>query len=196
MLVNAKALNEKLKTEELVSEAKSGDRIAMNLLLERWYPRIYHFVLRNVFDRNDAKEISQKTMSSVFKNIKGLRDASKFKYWIYRIARNNCNSYHKNPRKVFSLEDADVYTMVSKEESVEDTLVNQERRTIVIEALRKIPSKQREVVVLKMYENLKFHEIATILEISENTAKSRMYYGLDALKKRLISNPSIKETYL
>ena len=195
MRFNTKSLNKKLRTEELAIEAQAGDRIAMNLLLERWYPRIYHFVLRNIFNDVEAREVSQQTMSSVFKNIGGLRDVSKFKFWIYRIARNECHTFHRKQRRFYSLETEQVQSMESLESSVEDSIIQRERRDNVIAALRKIPGKQREVVVMKVYEDLKFHEIAEILDISENTAKSRMYYGLTALKKQLLKSPTIKETY-
>jgi RNA polymerase sigma factor (sigma-70 family) len=57
-----------------------------------------------------------------------------------------------------------------------------------------VNEEQREVVIMKEYEGLKFREIAEILNISENTAKSRMYYGLDALRKVLEKKNINKET--
>ena len=59
---------------------------------------------------------------------------------------------------------------------------------ILMFALSQISTEQRSVVIMKEYEGLKFHEIAEILEVSENTIKSRMYYGLGALKKILHKN--------
>ena len=56
----------------------------------------------------------------------------------------------------------------------------------VKKALQNIPEEQREVIILKEYEGMKFREIAKILDVSENTVKSRMYYGLNALKKTLM----------
>jgi RNA polymerase sigma-70 factor (ECF subfamily) len=56
---------------------------------------------------------------------------------------------------------------------------------ILQKALLELSEEQREVVIMKEYEGLKFREIAEILNISENTVKSRMYYGLDGLKKIL-----------
>ena len=56
---------------------------------------------------------------------------------------------------------------------------------ILQKALLEISEEQREVVIMKEYEGLKFREIAEVLNLSENTVKSRMYYGLDGLKKIL-----------
>ena len=57
-----------------------------------------------------------------------------------------------------------------------------------------LSEEQREVVIMKEYEGLKFREIAETLSISENTVKSRMYYGLESLKKILERNKVTKET--
>jgi RNA polymerase sigma-70 factor (ECF subfamily) len=60
--------------------------------------------------------------------------------------------------------------------------------------LKELSEEQREVVIMKEYEGLKFREIAEVLNISENTVKSRMYYALDGLKKILDKNNITKET--
>jgi len=62
------------------------------------------------------------------------------------------------------------------------------------EALLELNDEQREVVIMKEYEGLKFREIAEVLNISENTVKSRMYYGLDGLRKILEKRNINKET--
>ena len=61
----------------------------------------------------------------------------------------------------------------------------QELAAQILECLQKLNKDQREVVIMKEYEGLKFREIAEALDISENTAKSRLYYGLKSLKKWL-----------
>src|SRR5690606_30465743 len=65
---------------------------------------------------------------------------------------------------------------------------------ILQRALMELSDEQREVVIMKEYEGLKFREIAEALNISENTAKSRMYYGLDGLKKILEKKQITKDT--
>jgi len=60
-----------------------------------------------------------------------------------------------------------------------------ERSSIVAEALQKLSEEQRTIIIMKEYEGLKFREIAELLNISENTAKSRLYYGLKNLRKIL-----------
>jgi RNA polymerase sigma-70 factor (ECF subfamily) len=72
-----------------------------------------------------------------------------------------------------------------RHQNPEKQLQQVELSDILQEALMELNEEQREVVIMKEYEGLKFREIAEVLNISENTAKSRMYYGLDGLKKIL-----------
>ncbi len=179
--------------EEIIRKAQTGNPIAMNRLVERWYPRIYHFALRYTLDANDAKEIGQNTFISVFQNINQLREPSKFKYWLYRIAHRHCRKFYKEQHRQFPLEGLNGDTQLIITDGGQRNLERDERKVLIIKALQDIPQNQREVIVLKEYEGLKFKEIAKILNISENTAKSRMYYGLKAMKKILIHHPDIKE---
>ena len=63
---------------------------------------------------------------------------------------------------------------------------NNEKAQLIMRAIQQLPEEQRTVLILKEYEGLKFREIAATLDISENTAKSRLYYGLKALRKMSI----------
>ena len=81
-----------------------------------------------------------------------------------------------------------------RQDDPEKALQHLELSDILQEALMELSEDQREVVIMKEYEGLKFREIADALNISENTVKSRMYYGLDGLKKILERKKINKET--
>jgi RNA polymerase sigma-70 factor (ECF subfamily) len=70
-----------------------------------------------------------------------------------------------------------------------------EKKEIVLAALQQIPTEQRTVIIMKEYEGLKFREIAEILDVSENTVKSRLYYGLKALRNYFLNNDLKREVY-
>ncbi|MDH4295957.1 MAG: sigma-70 family RNA polymerase sigma factor [Cyclobacteriaceae bacterium] len=76
----------------------------------------------------------------------------------------------------------------------ERQLQQRELSDVLQGALLELNNEQREVVIMKEYEGLKFREIAEVLNISENTVKSRMYYGLDGLRKILERKKITKET--
>jgi RNA polymerase sigma-70 factor (ECF subfamily) len=75
----------------------------------------------------------------------------------------------------------------------EDVLNNQQIGEILKRALMAIPEEQRVVIIMKQYQGLKFTEIADILKQPVNTIKSRLYYGLNALRKILVESNYSKE---
>ena len=82
----------------------------------------------------------------------------------------------------------------NRSENPERQLRHSELSDMLQKCLMELSVEQREVVIMKEYEGLKFREIAEALNISENTVKSRMYYGLDGLKKILERKNITKET--
>ncbi|HMQ90166.1 MAG TPA: sigma-70 family RNA polymerase sigma factor, partial [Flavilitoribacter sp.] len=80
-------------------------------------------------------------------------------------------------------------------QSPHEQVLRSERARIIMDALQKIPADQREVILMKEYEDLKFREIAEILDVSVNTVKSRLYYGLNALRKLLTDCQLLNELY-
>lgn len=180
---------------QLIEKFLCGDVNAFNTLVWRWEKSIYNFILRYVGNRDEAKDICQISFMRAFRNLKNLRDPEKFSSWMYQIAVNVCRDElkKKSRRKTYSLnnindEDDNATNPNLKMErtvSTDPGLAAQKRdvHDLLNRALQSIPEEQRVVVVMKEYQGLKFTEIAETLDISVNTAKSRMYYGLSALKK-------------
>lgn len=179
----------------LIERCQQGDTSAFNILVWRWQHRVYNFVLRYVGHREDAKDISQKTFIKAYRNMSALKDEKKFSTWLYQIAVNLCRDELKkrNRRSLYSLDllqengnsglpSLQELTM-DKSEHPETHACQCNLNDLLNRALQEIPKEQRIVIIMKEYEGLKFHEIADILGTSINTVKSRMYYGLTALKK-------------
>jgi RNA polymerase sigma factor (sigma-70 family) len=150
-------------------------------------------------------EASQKTFISMCRNIESLQDIARFKSWLYKIAVNYCreearktkNSKAVSIDKVFNVEAEESPQWENssiRNENPERQYQQAELSDILQKSLMQLSAEQREVVIMKEFEGLKFREIAEVLNISENTVKSRMYYGLDGLKKILEKNNITKET--
>src|SRR5882757_9798810 len=182
-----------MHSDLLIAQAREGDRHAQGKLVQLWYKRIYNFSYKFFYDHDLAMEVSQRTFISMHRNIGYLQDAARFRSWLYTIAVNYCREElrkKKNARSV-SLDDMrpgeqeDSYRWEAsseRRENPERTLHLNELSDILQDCLMTLSAEQREVVIMKEYEGLKFREIAEALNISENTVKSRMYYGLDGLK--------------
>jgi RNA polymerase sigma factor (sigma-70 family) len=180
--------------DSLILRAQSGDREAFNKLVNLWYKRIYNYCFKYAGSHDIAMDITQNTFISVHKNLGQLKQASSFKSWLYRIAFN-CS--HEETRKIkrtegdhFEILDNGIAKSAAfsteMQSQPDEKIQRQELSEIIMKALANLKEEQRVVVIMKEYEGLKFREIADILDISENTAKSRLYYGLKHLKSMLL----------
>lgn len=181
-----------IHSDSVIEKAQKGDEHAVNKLVGLWYKRIYNYCKKYFNDHDLAQEVTQKTFIAMYRNINSLRDPEKFKAWIYRIAANNC---HQEERMKKSQQTVSMNNGTGETESLSNRVTDgsnpykkmqmTEMNDILLLAVNSIPPEQRQVLIMKEFEGLKFREIAEILEISENTAKSRLYYGLSSLKKEL-----------
>ncbi|MDZ7290183.1 MAG: sigma-70 family RNA polymerase sigma factor [candidate division KSB1 bacterium] len=172
---------------------------AFNMLVWRWEKPIYNFILRYLGRRDEARDLTQQVFIKVYRNLSRLKDRERFSSWIYQIAVNLCRDLIKQHRRhqSYSLENLQEngalddaahpgLTLLPEAALHPDKVVSRnELRDILQKALQEIPEEQRLVVIMKEYQGLKFTEIAEALGVSVNTIKSRMYYGLSALKKIL-----------
>lgn len=193
--------------EMLVNKARNGDRKAFNHLVNLWNNRIYNFTYKYFNDHDLAMEATQRTFIAVYKNLKKLEQPARFRSWLYRIASNNCHEEERRNKRRWTVS---LFKSSKKEEEVapwgkyekdnnrfanpDQQYQKNELQEVLHRALKELSEEQRIVVIMKEYEGLKFKEIAEALDISENTAKSRMYYGLNALRKILTKWNINKET--
>lgn len=194
-----------MHSDSLIARAREGDPNAQGKLVQLWYKRIYNFGYRFFFDHDLAMEVAQKTFISMHRNMGALQDATRFRPWLYTIAVNYCREELRKRRKNRAVS-LDSYQPGAADESYrweetghrhenpERVLRQSELSDLLQQCLLELPEEQREVVIMKEYEGMKFREIAETLNISENTVKSRMYYGLDSLKKILVKNNITQET--
>ena len=181
--------------EDLLVAVRGGRVESLGLLVARWEGPLYRFVSRLVDRPEDARDVCQETFLRVLKKSDAFRDGARFSTWMYQIALNLCRDRARRqkrwghlvvaaapqddgaPREHAAPERADTHP--------DRALEREEARTAVQRALGRLPRDQREVLLLKEYEGLKFREIADVLGIPESTVKSRMYAALDAMKVSL-----------
>lgn len=194
-----------MHSDALLERARTGERDAQGKLVQLWYKRIYNFSYKFFMDHDRAMEVSQKTFISMCRNLEALQDAGRFKSWLYKIAVNYCREElrRKLSARAVSMDlvyNAEADVSPAWEANRTGTLDPEheyrkgELADLLQSCLLELSPEQREVVIMKEYEGLKFREIAESLNISENTVKSRMYYGLSALRKIIEKrNIDIKE---
>ena len=185
----------RLADGDLVRRVVRGDGSAFNLLVARWEKKLFNFAYRLTGDRDDAFDICQDSFIRAYEQISQLKDPSKFPNWLFTIARNQCVSFRRSEARMPKCENKEDEDVLNLEESLTGSsqvridgphhFEQNELRLIVERALAQLPFEQRETIVLKVYEGLKFSEIAEITECHISTIKSRLYLGLTQLKKIL-----------
>jgi RNA polymerase sigma-70 factor (ECF subfamily) len=186
--------------EELLRELQAGDTDSLGVLVARWEQPLFRFVYRLRPRREDARDICQETFLRILKKSHRFRKGSRFSTWMYQIALNLCRDQARRSKRwnriiaeTPELPDRPQGPLAPRPADPAQTAEHREKSAAVLWAVDGLPPDQREVVVLKEFEGLKFREIAQILDCPESTVKSRMYYGLNgvrsALKGRGITEP-------
>lgn len=172
---------------QLVNEILNGNEAAMELLVKRHYNMIQSFIYRLTGDYNLSYDLTQEIFIKMMKNLNRY-DYKKgdFKPWILKVASNYCKDYfrssqYKQRRENCSIEECEI----KSEENIIDILEIKEERKIIKVAVDNLPTLQREAVILKYYHDLKIKEISNITGDKENTIKSRLFNGIQNLKKCL-----------
>jgi RNA polymerase sigma-70 factor (ECF subfamily) len=161
---------------KIVERVLKGDTDAFNLLVRQWEKPIYNFIVRMIGDRDEAMDLCQEAFMKAYRELDSLKDLDRFSAWLYRIAHNTCYSkLRKDHGKTF----------VELEPETHASRTSIESRLAVEKALQHLPEDQREVVVLKVFQSLKFEEIAAIQDAPVSTVKSRLYMGFEKLRSML-----------
>ena len=178
-----------LQDSVLVSNYIKGDECALGTLIERHKQRIYSFIYSKILDRDLTEDIFQDTFIKVIKTLKkgNYNEEGKFLPWVMRISHNLViDHFRKNNRmpKYDNKGDFNIFSVLSDtdlnaENRIIKTQVEQDVRRLVDE----LPNDQKEVLLMRMYQELSFKEISEKTGVSINTALGRMRYALINLRK-------------
>ena len=192
-----------LSSEELMELCRQGETDAFNILVKRHQGRLIDYIDRIIIDEERAKELAQDTFLRAFMARERYAPTAKFTVWLYRIALNLCRSEFRRQkhRRTISLYKSYNYPFSDDGEeetyklyetipdttipSPDDVIEKIEREEMLKSAIESLPDKQREVLVMRVYGELEYEEIARRLGCSVGTVKSRIHYGTNALKMKL-----------
>ena len=171
----------------LVKQAQKGDRKAFNALIEKYHKAIVNFVYRNINDASRSEELAQKVFVRCYLNIKHYNQRYKFTTWLYTIAVNLCkNELRDKTRRPKSVELTDlVRPDVNRDASPVEALADKEIREKVSRAVQSLPEDQRQAIIMSVYNDLPYKEIAEALKTNENTVKSWVFRGKQMLFEML-----------
>jgi RNA polymerase sigma-70 factor, ECF subfamily len=166
----------------LVARAKKGSVDAFQELYELYAKKILNYIYRMIGSREEAEDLTQDTFILAYRNLKSLKEDSKFQSWLYRIAQNNVYQRHRGKKPYFESIDRDdtpelseVQRLATPQKSPQDSVLSQELEAVIGQAIRELPVKYREVFVLSAIHKLSYKEIGETVDRSPASVKSDIH---------------------
>jgi RNA polymerase sigma factor (sigma-70 family) len=179
----------------LLNNFVNGDERSFEMLVKKYRSRIYQTVMYIVRDAEVAKDIVQDVFLKAINEIRKGRyvDQSCFGAWIGRIAHNMAIDHIRRSDKMQMVrnddEEYDIFdTMRVLDKNREDDIISEQIKQDLKKLVNSLPESQREIIFLRHYAGLKFHEIAEEIDVNLNTALGRMRYALKNLRKMIDDN--------
>jgi RNA polymerase sigma-70 factor (ECF subfamily) len=179
----------------LVERARGGDREAFGVLVERYMRRAYLQALGLVGSREDALDLSQEAFVRAFRARHSLDPERPFYAWLYQILRRLCFNVRRDRRVRAALLEREGSAWLtdaaarSAPEGPAAALERHELRRRIGAAIDALPDREREVLVLKEFEDLKYREIAELVGVPVGTVMSRLYSARRRLAESLVIHP-------
>ena len=167
----------------LIRRIKQGEYALFDLVIQEYQNPLFAFLYRIVRDADDARDLSQDTFFKAYKYIRSFKEEARFSTWLFRIGyRLALNLIKRRKTHVDSLANID---LVKEEEDSTQKLERTEIGSIVGRIMDEIHTNYRVALHLFYKEEKTYNEIATIMKIPENTVKSHIFRGKEAIRKIL-----------
>ena len=197
---------------ELARQLIDGDASAFDRFLEHFRNKIFQYSWLMCGQREDAEEVAQETLLKIFENFDQLREPERVRPWVFRIAKNACLMKRRKslfaPAHELSLdelmaskthEDGQVKLEIADWSGLpDDKLLRAEMKQLLGRAIAELPEIYKSVILLRDMEELSMQETAQILDLSEDSVKTRLHRARLALRQRLdeylrVSRSQVKE---
>lgn len=183
-----------LQDSSLVKDYIKGNEKALEILIKRHQQKLYSFIYSKIQDRDSTEDIFQDTFIKVIRTLKKghYNEEGKFLSWVMRIAHNLVIDYFRknNRMPMFSgSDDFDIFSVIGDGElNAEAKIIKSQILNDVKNLVDELPEKQKEVLIMRIYNDLSFNEISENTGVSINTALGRMRYALINLRKIVEKN--------
>lgn len=169
---------------QLVLEYQSGNEKALAALVKRWHKQFCKKSFWIVKDADSAKDIAQDSWKTIIDKIDKLENPESFGYWASKIVYSKSMDTLRDLQRKNNF--FDVYKKVKEQEQVEEVKTDRDQiKKVVLKAIKCLPQNQQNVLQLFYVENYSLKEVSKILEISEGTAKSRLFHAREKIKKTI-----------
>jgi RNA polymerase sigma-70 factor (ECF subfamily) len=181
--------NVQLPDSLLVRNYVEGDENALTVLINRHQSKIFGFIYSKIADRDISNDIFQDTFIKVIKTLKSnsYNEEGKFLPWVMRIAHNLIIDHYRKNKKMpmfRETEEFSIFSIMSDDSlTIENKIIRDQVEIDLKKLIEELPEDQKEVLVMRMYQDMSFKEISEVTGVSINTALGRMRYALMNMRK-------------
>jgi RNA polymerase sigma-70 factor (ECF subfamily) len=181
--------NTQLPDALLVQDYVSGNENALAALIKRHESKIYGFIYSKISDRDISNDIFQDTFIKVIRTLKSnsYNEEGKFLPWVMRISHNLIVDHYRKTKKMpmfRETEEFSIFSIMSDDSlSIENKIISEQVEMDIKRLIEELPVDQKEVLVMRMYQDMSFKEISEVTGVSINTALGRMRYALMNMRK-------------
>jgi RNA polymerase sigma-70 factor (ECF subfamily) len=183
----------RMTDEALLSSSLEGNRVAFDLLVDRYYDRLYGYLLRFLKDPEVAEDLLQETFLRVWRKRREFRHIASFSTWIYTIAGNLARSEWRRRKRWRMLRlgapeaggEGPELELADPTGSPDRSAENRMAVEALTEAVAHLPERYREVVILRDMQGMSYEEVAGIVQVPVGTVKSRLNRGRLLLQEKL-----------
>ena len=179
-----------LTDAQLVSSYLDGSEYALEQLINRHQLQIFNFINSKINDRDTSEDLFQDTFIKVVKNLRmgKYKDEGRFLSWVIRIAHNLIMDHYRKinrlPKHESKIENFEVLDcLVEKSSSVEESLIKTQIHADLSLLIQELPDSQKEVLRMRLFQDMSFKEIGDHTGVSINPALGRMRYAVIKLRK-------------
>ena len=181
--------NIQLPDSLLVHNYVEGDESALTILINRHQSKIFGFIYSKISDRDISNDIFQDTFIKVIKTLKSksYNEEGKFLPWVMRIAHNLIIDHFRRNKKMpmfRETEEFSIFSIMSDNSlTIENKIIQEQVEIDLRKLIEELPADQKEVLIMRMYQDMSFKEISELTGVSINTALGRMRYALMNMRK-------------
>lgn len=151
--------------------------------MDKYQEKVYWVIRRMVIEHEAADDVTQETFVKVWKNIESFKGDSKLYTWIYRIATNEALNHLRKKKRRFFLPIGDVEHELRSSLDADVYYTGDDIQLKLQKALLKLPEKQRLVFNMKYFEEMKFKDIAEVMEVSVGSLKAQYHHAVKKIEK-------------
>jgi RNA polymerase sigma-70 factor (ECF subfamily) len=181
-----------VEERRLIAASLAGDDDAFRQLVERHYRTVLKVAFRAFGSEAAAEDCAQDVFIKVHKRLRSYRADTPFIHWLHRVAANTVTDALRRRRTDLSLESL-VHEAPAQSGDPAEAAARQEQRLAVRQAMAGLPSRLRDTIILQVFHELSYQEIAQVLEIPIGTVMSRLYNAKRLLRDRLASYVEVPE---